>query len=193
MIWIHSDDCLTLFAVPAGSPSNTLLIKSDTVEDVPCSDTAEVSDLWDWSLWGMVAWATCVRLVGEDLGDFCSSAVMHMHMHGGIGMLLADYFSCQLLVVDVYPCFCVLVGGFPVAGGSRADFRFRWGGMVSTTVRWIIEYKVYKGHEMPQMLYICLLIQIAIFPIYREINNACCFNWIKFVSISKLCIQHNCC
>lgn len=36
-------------------------------------------------------------------GDFCCSAVMHVH--GGIGLLLADYIGCQLLVVDVNPCF----------------------------------------------------------------------------------------
>lgn len=36
-------------------------------------------------------------------GDFCRCAVMHVH--GGIGLLLADYFGCQLLVVDVNPCF----------------------------------------------------------------------------------------
>lgn len=49
--------------IPFGSPSNTLLIKSDTV---PCSDTAEVADSWDWSLWGMVALTTWVRLTLED-------------------------------------------------------------------------------------------------------------------------------
>lgn len=59
-------------------------------------------------------------------GDFCSCAVMHVH--GGIGLLLADYFGCQLLVVDVYPRVFVLVGR------SRADFRFLRGGMVSTSV-----------------------------------------------------------
>lgn len=43
---------------PIWLSSNTLLIKSDTVEDVPCTDTAEVADSWDWSLWGMVALTT---------------------------------------------------------------------------------------------------------------------------------------
>lgn len=44
---VHSDNCLTLVDVPAGSPTKSLLIKSDTVADVPCTDIAEVSDSWD--------------------------------------------------------------------------------------------------------------------------------------------------
>lgn len=44
---VHSDNCLTLVDAPAGSPTKSLLIKSDTVADVPCTDTAEVSDSWD--------------------------------------------------------------------------------------------------------------------------------------------------
>lgn len=58
---VHSDNCLTLVDAPVGSPTKSLLIKSDTVADVPCTDTAEVSDSW-----GMVAYATCVRLDWED-------------------------------------------------------------------------------------------------------------------------------
>lgn len=65
-------------------------------------------------------------------GDFCSCAVMHVHsgMTGCWRIISAanSWFSMSTLVL------LALVGGFPVVGGSRAEYRFLCGGTVFATV-----------------------------------------------------------
>lgn len=48
-------------------------------------------------------------------GDFRSCVVLHVHC--GIGLLLADYFGHHLLAVDIYPCSFCTCGRVPSGWG----------------------------------------------------------------------------